>query len=40
MMERIAGTGRITVGADKGYDTKDFVQELRRHECDAACGAE
>ena len=29
MIERIEGTGRITVAADKGYDTKDFVQELR-----------
>lgn len=23
------GTKRINVGADKGYDTKDFVQEMR-----------
>jgi transposase len=29
MIERLEGTGRVTVGADKGYDTKDFVEELR-----------
>ena len=29
MVERVEGTGRITVGADKGYDTKDFVKEMR-----------
>jgi transposase len=29
MVERVAGTERITVGADKGYDTKDFVKEMR-----------
>jgi transposase len=29
MLERVEGTGRVTVGADKGYDTKDFVKELR-----------
>ncbi len=23
------GTDRITLGADKGYDTKDFVKEMR-----------
>lgn len=29
MIERLEGTGQVTVGADKGYDTKDFVKELR-----------
>jgi transposase len=29
MLERIPGDGRITVGADKGYDTRDFVAECR-----------
>jgi transposase len=29
MAERIEGTGRVTIAGDKGYDTKDFVAELR-----------
>lgn len=29
MLEQISGAGRVTVGADKGYDTKDFVAECR-----------
>ncbi len=29
MAERLDGTQRVTVAADKGYDTKDFVQEMR-----------
>ena len=29
MAERVQGTERITVGTDKGYDTKDFVKEMR-----------
>lgn len=29
MAERVGGTGRITLGADKGYDTRDFVKEMR-----------
>jgi transposase len=29
MLERIQTQGRITVGADKGYDTRDFVAECR-----------
>ena len=29
MLERLAGDQRVTVGADRGYDTRDFVQELR-----------
>ena len=24
------GTGRVTIAGDKGYDTKDFVKEMRR----------
>jgi transposase len=27
--DSIPGTGRVTVGADKGYDTRDFVQRAR-----------
>jgi transposase len=30
MAERIAGEGRVTLAGDKGYDTKDFVAELRQ----------
>jgi transposase len=29
MLEKIPGGERVTVGADKGYDTKDFVAECR-----------
>ena len=29
MLEQIPGTRRVTVGADKGYDTKDFIFECR-----------
>ncbi len=29
MAERIPGDGRVTMAGDKGYDTKDFVAELR-----------
>jgi hypothetical protein len=29
MLEKIPGTDRVTVGGDKGYDTKDFVAECR-----------
>ncbi len=29
MAERIEGTDRVTVGADKAYDTKDLVKEMR-----------
>ena len=29
MIEARPGKGRLTVGADKGYDTKDFVDGLR-----------
>jgi len=29
MLEQIPGENRVTVGADRGYDTKDFVAECR-----------
>jgi hypothetical protein len=29
MLERVEGTERVTVGADKAYDTADFVAECR-----------
>ena len=29
MLEQIPGEQRVTVGADKAYDTRDFVQECR-----------
>jgi transposase len=29
MAERIDGIGRVTVAGDKGYDTRDFVAEMR-----------
>src|SRR5207247_10178541 len=29
MLEQIPGEQRVTVGADKGYDTRDFVAECR-----------
>ena len=29
MAERLQGTERVTLAGDKGYDTKDFVQEIR-----------
>ena len=29
MVEDIPGHGRVTLGADKGYDVHDFVGELR-----------
>jgi hypothetical protein len=29
MAERIEGEKRVTVGADKGYDTRGFVREMR-----------
>jgi hypothetical protein len=27
MLEQVPGDGRITVGGDKGFDTKEFVRE-------------
>ena len=32
MVEQIPGWGRITLGADKGYDRRELVQELREHQ--------
>jgi hypothetical protein len=32
MVEAIPGWRRITLGADKGYDSKEFVAELRDHQ--------
>ena len=32
MVEEIPGLGRVTLGADKGYDGKEFVRELRDHQ--------
>jgi transposase len=32
MVEEIPGQQRVTLGADKGYDSKEFVQELRDHQ--------
>jgi transposase len=29
LLEQIPGAGRVTVGADKAYDTRDFVRECR-----------
>jgi hypothetical protein len=29
MVERVEGNGPITLGADKGYDTRDFIKEMR-----------
>ena len=29
MLEQIPGDERVTVGGDKGYDTRDFVKECR-----------
>ena len=29
MLEQVPGTGRVTVGGDKGFDTADFVAECR-----------
>jgi len=29
MLQEIPGTGRVTVGGDKGFDTVDFVRECR-----------
>jgi IS5 family transposase len=32
MVEALPGTQRITLGADKGYDARDFIDELRHME--------
>ena len=40
MLEKLPGIRPATVGGDKGFDTRDFVQECRNFCGDAACGAE
>ena len=40
MLKRLPGGRRLTVGADKGYDTRDFRCRLQRPECHHARGAE
>jgi transposase len=35
LVEGIEGWGRVTLGADKGYDQKEFVLELREHQVTA-----
>jgi IS5 family transposase len=35
MVEQIPGWQRVTLGADKGYDRREFVQELRDHQVTA-----
>jgi transposase len=32
LVQEIAGWGRVTLGADKGYDRKKFIRELRDHQ--------
>jgi IS5 family transposase len=32
MVGDISGSRRVTLGADKGYDSREFVQELRDHQ--------
>ena len=32
LVEEIEGWERVTLGADKGYDRKEFVRELREHQ--------
>src|SRR6185437_257060 len=39
MAERLPGVKRVTRGADKNYDTKEFVRELRGMNI-SPCGAE
>jgi hypothetical protein len=39
MLEQIPGEYQVTVGADKGYDTKDFVAECRNVSGAARSGA-
>jgi IS5 family transposase len=31
MAAEITGQGRVTLGADKGYDQREFVRALREH---------
>ena len=35
---RVPKDGRLTLGADKGYDTREFVDVLRELDCDLASG--
>lgn len=37
MTGRIDGDERVTVGADKGYDTRGFVQEMRDRNMTPTC---
>jgi hypothetical protein len=37
MVEEIPGQYRVTLGADKGYDRKEFVQDLRDHQVTPYC---
>src|SRR5258708_12074618 len=32
MVEEIPGQHRVTLGGDKNYDTKEFVQDMRDHQ--------
>ena len=32
MAEKLPGRGRVTLGADKGYDQREFIEELRQME--------
>jgi hypothetical protein len=32
MAEKLPGGGRVTLGADKGYDQREFIDELRQME--------
>ncbi len=32
MAEQLPGCGRVTLGADKGYDQQEFIEELRQME--------
>jgi hypothetical protein len=32
MAEKLPGRGRVTLGADKGYDQREFIDELRQME--------
>ena len=32
MAEQLPGCGRVTLGADKGYDQREFIEELRQME--------
>ena len=40
IVRRSPGSRRLTLGADKGYDTKTFVADLRDLNIAPPCGAE